>query len=215
MLGWIKIKKPGESKFDRAISFMVPDPGQLHTKAFKCSEPGILFSAEVTNIIYEIDELDAEKSCGAGDIAFVFHEKSYADSLRKALANITTDTGPLNAAAFISYKEDLNSALEMHNVAAALTKSSELYNALLAAGAPKAEADPYRILSLDLAQTSLKSAGVLAPGVRGLTFDPEQKKIVLDNVSVKSIRAFQSTNNLSATGNLNWNTMKRLQSAIE
>jgi hypothetical protein len=213
MLGWIKMKMPGQ-KYERTVSFQVPTPGQIHTKTFKCSKPGILFSAELTNILYEIDDLDSEKSCSAGEMTFVFHEKRYADSLRKALAELTTNTGTFRNAELASYKDELGAALESQNIATAMTKSSELYNALLAAGAPPSRAEPYRILSLDLGQSILKTAGFLDPGTKALTFDPRQKKLVLDNKSVTSIRHFQSTNNLTADGNLNWSTMRHLGEAV-
>jgi hypothetical protein len=209
MLGFIKRRMPGEKIYEKKLSFLVPHPGSENTDKFKCSQPGIFFTAEVTNILYELDELEAEQQCHAGEITFVFREKQYAEILRKATEGSLPFSGSTVAGDIVKYHIDLKNALETEDSSAALIKSSQLYDSLLQAGY-KQVAEPYRILNLDLAKTKLKSVGMLKPYSGDLFFDPMQKKYVLDDNSIALIKEFQSDKNLVADGKLNWRTMELL-----
>jgi hypothetical protein len=109
----------------------------------------------------------------------------------------------------VKYQVGLKNALQTNDTSVALVKSSQLYDSLLQAGY-KQDAEPYRILNLDLAKTKLKSIGMLKPGSGGLFFDPSQKKFVLDDNSIDLIKEFQAKKNLVADGKLNWKTMMSL-----
>lgn len=213
MLGWIKMKSPGQ-KYERQLSFQVPTPGATNTNQFKCSQPGIFFSAELNDITYELDEFDKEKTCRAGEIAFKFHEKQYASALRRALSESSNSANFPRGTIFADSQAELKQAIDAQDAVTSLTKSAELYNQILQVGG-KAKAEPYRILNLDLAQAALKSTGTLDPGAKGLVFDPSQKKLVLDNNSVASIKIFQAKNNLIANGKLDWQTMQFLGQAVQ
>jgi hypothetical protein len=209
MVGIISMKKLGQ-KYETAATFIVPNPGVERTNQIKCSEPGIFFTAEVRNIIYELDELVPEKKCQSGEIPFVFREKKHAAFLKAALKeNAVPTTAPQIPVNVAGYATDLRIAVQNKDTTTALVTSSQLNYALSKAGY-KTLAEPYRVMNLDLAKTKLISAGKLEPGSEALYYDPLQKKYVLDDRTVELIKNFQKEQRLTADGKLGWDTIKML-----
>ncbi len=208
MNAWIKVKSSGHD-YERRISFRVPTPGKRETTQFDCTKSSLFFTAEVTNILYELDALDAEKECQQGEISFLFHEKKYSKYLAKAIEGYSLNE--IKSAPFSTYQANLTDAMKNNNVAAALINSSQLYGSLSGAGYKKI-AEPYRALNLDLAKKVLVSTGFLEPGAGGLFYNLSQKKYVLDDDSVNSIKQFQSNKKLIANGKVDWKTMNLLGS---
>lgn len=191
----------------------LPKPGTYKTDKIVCDKPGIFFTANISDILYQIDEINLQQECRGGEIVFLFSLKQYAGILQTAAASLTTGTPNTNLieGRFREPSEDgerdLTWMLGADNTATASVVATELAEQARRSGAATL-AQAYRVLGLDLAASALR---FVTGTDTNLAFDPAQGKFVLSQDTVGAIRELQKSQNLKADGKLNWSTLKTLQ----
>jgi hypothetical protein len=200
--GFVDMSTPTKEKGSSPwVTIVNLNTGEGRYKIAKCDPPGILFRAISYNLTYFLEFSEMRKPCFIGEIVFHFSRKAYASDLEQALG----EQSPIIRAASNSAKNlqaEVVAALKVGNYPVATTNSMLLRDEIEKQFGQKA-AEPFRILTIDIAASAL-------PAAEPLVFDPPQKKYVLGPDTVREVVEFQRQEGLKSTGVLTWGTASKL-----
>jgi hypothetical protein len=197
--GWIRMETSPGAGVWRDV-YPIPPTGSL--KVTVPCVAGTLFRARIEDDHIPFDRNHRQKGCAAGEIVFLFREKTYTALIRDAVSG--TALAGIYDDEVVGWQTDLTKAATENDTETSLKRSSQIYNFLIGSKNYSA-AEKYRVYNFDKAKTQL--------GGGELAYDPFQNRFVLNKEDEAMIKQLQREYNLKATGKLDWSTMESIAKA--